>query len=193
MNMSRRPQKTVGTSARTGVLRGSAPLAMARGFTLVEALVSLLILSVGMLGIAGLFLESVRSSRTALLRTQAVNLVADMADRIRANTSAREAYDSGSYAADPAPHDCAPSNVSAGGNCTLQELAEDDLARWTAAVRNALPTADGAPPAATVEFFPGANSNSTDRYRITVSWREPGEAQPYSYRSEVIIMRRNPA
>jgi type IV pilus assembly protein PilV len=137
--------------------RNATPPQSLRGFTLVEALVALLILSVGMLGIAGLFVESVRSSRTALLRTQAVNLVADMADRIRANTSAREAYDSASYAADPAPQDCAPSNVSAGANCTLQELAEDDLARWIAAVR------------------------------------EPGEAQPYTYRSEVIIMRRDPA
>ena len=160
------------------------------GFTLVEALVSLIILSVGMLGIAGLFVESVRSSRTALLRTQAVNLVADMGDRIRANAAARAAYATGGYGAGPATHDCAPSAVSVGANCTLQELAEDDLARWIAAVRNALPGSVADPAGTAVEFFPGANVNSTDRYRISVSWREPGEAQPYSYRSEVIIMRR---
>lgn len=174
------------TPLRSGVASRAA------GFTLVEALVALLILSIGMLGIAGLFVESVRSSRTALLRTQAVNLVADMADRIRANATARVAYDSAAYGAAPARHDCAPTDASAGANCSLPELAEDDLARWIDAVHLALPGSDQSPDGAKVQFFPGASSNSTDRYQISVSWREPGEQQPYTYSGEVIIMRREP-
>lgn len=166
----------------------------AHGFSLVEALVAMLILSVGLLGIAGLFVESVRSSRTALLRTQAVSLVADMSDRIRANAAARDAYASAGYGAMPGPaeHDCAPSAASAGSNCTQPQLAEDDLARWIAAVRNALPSTNALPATATVQFFGGANANIPDRYRVSVSWREPGEAQPYSYRSDVVIVRRGP-
>lgn len=56
-----------------------------RGFTLVETLVALAVLSVGLLGAAALLLDSLRSHSTALRRVAATNLVRDMADRIRAN------------------------------------------------------------------------------------------------------------
>ncbi|MCL4720697.1 MAG: prepilin-type N-terminal cleavage/methylation domain-containing protein, partial [Gammaproteobacteria bacterium] len=45
-----------------------------RGFTLIEVLVALVVMSVGMLGIAALYLEGLRASRTAVYRTTAVNL-----------------------------------------------------------------------------------------------------------------------
>lgn len=50
----------------------------ARGFTLVEVLVALVVMSVGMLGIAALYLEGLRAGRTAVYRTTAVNLAADI-------------------------------------------------------------------------------------------------------------------
>ncbi len=59
---------------------------------MVEALVSLVVLSIGLLGIAALYLDSLRAGRTAIYRTQAVNLAADLADRVRANRGAGVAY-----------------------------------------------------------------------------------------------------
>ena len=56
-----------------------------RGFTLVETLVSLVVLSVGLLGAAALLLDNLRSHAGALRRVAALSLVRDMADRIRAN------------------------------------------------------------------------------------------------------------
>jgi prepilin-type N-terminal cleavage/methylation domain-containing protein len=56
-----------------------------RGMSLIEVLVALVILSVGLLGIAQVLIHGMRVSHAALLRTHAVNLVADMSDRIRAN------------------------------------------------------------------------------------------------------------
>lgn len=162
------------------------------GFSLVEALVALLILSVGLLGIAGLFVDSVRNSRSALLRTQAIHLVSDMADRIRANATAGDAYDSAAYGGEPAEHDCAPTPDSVGSNCSSAALAEDDLARWIAAVRAALPALDDTPPGAEVEYLAPAADGAPERYRITVSWLEPGEDQPLSYGSDVLIMPRVP-
>ncbi len=153
---------------------------------------ALLVLSVGLLGIAGLFVESVRNSRTALLRTQAINLVGDMADRIRANATARAAYDIANYGGEPAERNCAPSPDDAGSNCSMATLAEDDLARWVAAVRTALPAQEDAPPQALVQYFPPGAPGAPERYLITVSWLEPGEDQPYSYRSDVLIVPRTP-
>lgn len=168
-----------------------------RGISLVEALVALVVLSVGMLGIAGMFVESVRSSRTALLRTQAVNLVSDMADRIRANANARTAYDTSTYGDAPAKRGCAPTSEDDGNNCGIAELAEDDLARWREAVDFALPVAASDDQRAVVEYF-APEPNGPERYRVTVFWGEPGtaiteetsQASAYSYSSDVILMPR---
>jgi type IV pilus assembly protein PilV len=56
-----------------------------RGFTLVEALVALVVLSVGLLGVAGMQLSSLQTNSTAFQRTQATFLAEDIADRMRAN------------------------------------------------------------------------------------------------------------
>ena len=56
-----------------------------RGFTLIETLVAIVVLSVGLLGAAMLLLDSLRSHAGSLRRVAASSLVRDMADRIRAS------------------------------------------------------------------------------------------------------------
>jgi type IV pilus assembly protein PilV len=68
-----------------------------RGLTLVEILVALLILSIGLLGLAGLQTASLRFNTSAYFRTQATALAYGLADRMRAN---REAALDGAYAFD---------------------------------------------------------------------------------------------
>jgi type IV pilus assembly protein PilV len=134
-----------------------------RGFSMVEAMVALLVLAVGMLGIAGLYVTSLRASSSALLRTQAVNLAADMADRIRANPTAGAAY-----AGAAANNGC----VGGGADCTPAALAADDLFRWQQALAAALPD-DGNvnTPQATIAV---AGANQPFSYVITVTWVEQG-------------------
>ena len=146
-----------------------------RGVTMVESLVALVVLSVGMLGIASLHLTSLKSGRSALIRTQAVNLVNDMADRIRANPVARGSYDTGLYAPAPAPRNCVTV-----ANCSTDELAEDDLARWIAQVDATLPNA-----ASEVLFNAAAAAGRPDTYSVRVAWREAGEEQDFSYETAV--------
>lgn len=166
-----------------------------RGVSLVETLVALVVLSVGLLGVAALLLQSVRGSRTALLRTQAVNLVSDMADRIRANANAGAAYATAQYGADgPDENGCVPSAADPdGANCSAVELAQDDLARWRDDVRLALPGNGADIPAADVQHFLPAGASSPERYMVRVTWQEPGEAatpDAFSFRSDVVIMPR---
>jgi type IV pilus assembly protein PilV len=143
------------------------------GFTLVEVLAALVIMAVGLLGIASLYVESLRANRTAQLRTQAVYLVNDMADRIRANVAGQEAYDKLADA-EPGKQGCAVDS-----NCTAEELAVDDLAWWDEAVRFALPRdSTGQPPATTVVFD---DDGVMDRYTVRIEWSEPGSPLPYSY------------
>ena len=63
-----------------------------RGFTVVEVLVALVVLSVGLLGIAKLMLFAARSNDSAYLRSQATALAYEMLDTMRANRSAAIAH-----------------------------------------------------------------------------------------------------
>lgn len=57
-----------------------------RGFTLIEVLVAIVILAVGLVGIAGLQAQSLRNSQDSFFRTQANAFATDLADRMRANS-----------------------------------------------------------------------------------------------------------
>ena len=132
------------------------------GFSLIEVLVALIVLSVGMIGMAALYAQGLGAGRTALYRTIAVNLVADMAERIRANRLARAAYNAAG-----APSACGPGG---GTDCTPAQLAGYDKLAWSTLVGRELP--DGA---GTVEFMPG----TPPTYTITVSWQDVTGAAQY--------------
>lgn len=151
----------------TNPVRHLARRRLVRGFTLVEVLIALLVLSIGLLGIAALYLETLRANRTALFRTHAVNLAADLADRIRANRNPAGAY------ACPAP--C---NPGAGGN----GIAVADLTQWMALVQAQLPEGAG-----TVTYVNDGIDNTPDAYTIEVSWTEVGQAEPVSYQLQMEI------
>src|SRR5687768_14663563 len=108
------------------------------GFTMVEVMVALVVLAIGLLGIAALLLKSLQSGRTATYRTQAVNLAADLADRIRANRTAQAAY--GTLFADA---EAAVATCDTVGGCSDADLASTDLARWKATIAQLLPEGQG--------------------------------------------------
>ena len=64
-----------------------------KGFSLVEVLVALVLLSIGLLGLAGLQTRGVRDNHGAYLRTQATLCAKDLVDRMRANRPAALAGD----------------------------------------------------------------------------------------------------
>jgi type IV pilus assembly protein PilV len=109
----------------------------ARGFTLIEVLVSLVILGIGVLGIAKLTLFSVRSNDSAYLRTQATNLAEAGLDYLRANrlVAITGAYNIALAAAPPAAASCLGP-----ATCTPANLALYDLSQWKARVAAALPS-----------------------------------------------------
>jgi len=91
-----------------------------RGFSLIEVLVALLVLSIGLLGLAALQVQGLRFNHDALVRTQATNLAYDIVDRMRANRANVAAY----TAADPGGA-CNPLAASAAMDLTC---GYDDLA-----------------------------------------------------------------
>ena len=56
-----------------------------KGFTLVEIMIAVFVLAIGLLGMAGLQMASLKNNHSAYLRTQAVQYAYDIADRMRIN------------------------------------------------------------------------------------------------------------
>ena len=135
-----------------------------RGFTLIEVLIALVIMSIGMLGIAGLYVHSMQAGRTSLFRHHAVTLAGDVADRIRANPRAVAAY-----VAAGANNNC----VDGGLDCTPAQMAANDVWLWDQQAANTLPSG-------TVNIVVN-NGVVPPTYQITVSWVEPGETPSPSY------------
>lgn len=141
------------------------------GFSMIEVLVALVILTIGLLGIAALHLKSLQSGRTATYRTQAVNLAADLADRIRMNRTAVAAY--GTLFADAAIE--VPACFTTGG-CIESDMAASDLSRWKATLALLLPGGQGQ-----VVVTPPVAAGEPASYVITVQWSEAGENAPVNF------------
>lgn len=107
-----------------------------RGFTLLEVLVALVILSIGLIGLAGLQSASLKQNYNAYLRSQATALAYNMADRVRANSLGAS---SGSYNNPTATQDSSCS----GSGCAEANMAQNDFFEWSADVAALLPLGQG--------------------------------------------------
>lgn len=130
------------------------------GFTLIEVLVSVVILSIGLLGIAGLQANSLRNNHGAFVKTQAANLAADMADRIRANPDENYIFDTENAPADPG---C----ITTAEGCDTAQLAQYDQFQWSEQF-----TRD------TKQILPGGQgfvtSPAPSQFTVTVAWQDVG-------------------
>ncbi len=141
---------------------------------MIEILITLLVVSVGLLGTASLQLLSKRSIFDAAQRTTAANLSEDLLERMRSNPAALINYMNASplgAASAVAPGtDCG----NAAGVCTPAELARYDLWQWEQQLDGALETVGGAAtgglvsPTACVQG-PGFGGSGT--YSISIAWR----------------------
>lgn len=100
---------------------------MQRGLSLIEVLVAIVILSLGILGMAGLQASSLRSGQSSLYRSQAALLAENMAERMRANVGEARQY---------------PLTMNADAPSGT-EIRNVDRANWLAALATTLPAGDG--------------------------------------------------
>jgi type IV pilus assembly protein PilV len=143
---------------------------VARGFSLVEVLVAMFVVSMGILALAGLLQASTRYAKMSELRSAATLLANDVADRIRANRvgalSGAGGYDQADKAFPTAlPPVHAP--CTSESPCTPADLAKADMAVWAARVRATLPKGS-----AWIEFHAGM-APAPDYLDVWVGWADP--------------------
>ena len=102
------------------------------GFSLIEVLVAVVVLSIGLLGLAGLHITSLQNNHSAYLRNQATLQAYDMADRIRTNLEAAK----NGYYNNPTVTQHLECKTSSG--CSPQQMAENDAFDWSATIATLL-------------------------------------------------------
>ena len=111
---------------------------------MLEVLIAIVVLSLGLLGYAGLQSVSIKNNHNAYLRSQATVLAYDILDRIRANRAAKASYPM-DYGTDPA--------------------AGTDAGNWKQALKNALPNGD-----ADIKFLDTGTGGVADKVIVKIRW-----------------------
>lgn len=153
---------------------------------LVEVLITMFVVAVGLLGAAGLQLASAKYQQTATARTEAIQQVEFISEKMRVNSSvlslanlgAAMANPDGGYLApdsyDDADETSLPANPGCGLSgqleCTAAQAAQRDLREWRESLARSLPGGRGA-------LFPVAAGAATEANgrRVVVMWREKAQ------------------
>jgi len=141
-------------------------LHLQRGISLLESLVAIVVMALGILGILGVQMRNLADTQTSVRRAQAVRLIEDLGERMKAHPNALmnlASYTIGwnaTLSASPAVNcrDLA---------CSPVQLAAYDLWAWRILVRDSLPAAD-------VSTFVAAGEGTAENRRqlgVMVSWR----------------------
>ena len=147
----------------------------ARGQTLIEAMIALIIMSIGILGIAGMQVLSLQQNRGAMFRAEATQLGNDLMDRLRVNTGI--VYNA-LLDADPTSAQSCEVNP-----CTPVQMAAFDIAQWKCSI-NSVDAAgdtftvckDYTPPVegitGSLPLGAGSVALVNGVYEVTVQWSE---------------------
>ena len=180
-----------------------------QGYTLIEVLIAVVILSIGLLGMAGIQLKGMRGTQNSFLRTEAANLANSMAERMHANPSAAQnsdaTLDNQYESIDSALADCATppgklcdqdNSSTAISSCTISEMATYDAYTWICGdgthggVKHELP--NGSATVTCIDNNTAVGDTDTcspgSTHRITVSWSEsnPGADTDSTTNDEII-------
>nr|WHW29624.1 hypothetical protein [uncultured bacterium] len=154
----------------------AANIAVQNGLSLVEILITVLILAIGSLGIASMQIAGLKYSSGSYARSQATHLADDMASRLKSNREeALDLQTNGSFGASPAyvinsfSSSYTTTENCITGTCTPAELTSFDKNAWLADIARAIPSGKGR-----VTFTDSINADGvTERmYSIEIQWRQ---------------------
>ena len=108
----------------------AAPERRQRGTTMIEALITLLVLGLSAMAFAALQIKGVTGNNGALYRSKAVQLAAEMADRMRANDGGRQLGQYSALTGTPAFPACGTTTACAKPTTSNNDMAKYDYATW---------------------------------------------------------------
>jgi type IV pilus assembly protein PilV len=139
----------------------SSHLSAQRGTTMIEVLVTIVILTLGLLGMAGLQARLQVSEMESYQRAQALILLEDMATRIKINRAAAATYVTGSP-------------LGAGMTCPVNgtpTVQQRDASEWCNALQGAAETVGGSKVGAMIGGRGCIENLVANEYLVTVAWQ----------------------
>jgi type IV pilus assembly protein PilV len=122
---------------------------------MIEVLVAIIVLAVGLLGLAGLQAASLKNNMSSYSRTQAQLLAYDMLDRMRSNLDGVALGDYNNlFSATPTDPNCI------GSGCSVAQISQYDAYAWDQLLKDTLPSGSGQV----------AYNNTDSVFTITVMW-----------------------
>ncbi|MBI5626068.1 MAG: type IV pilus modification protein PilV [Nitrosomonadales bacterium] len=171
-------------------LRTCSSTSSQRGFSMLEILVTMVIVATALFGTAGLQVYAMRVNQSGQLRTQAVFLASDIAERMEANKTVAAA---GNYALALTSTKGSAITICSANACNEAELAAWDLVEWGNAVFDLLPQASWQ-----ITFAPPAIPGDPSNYSIVINWTDrrnntqyatAGTGETFSYTASRSIVR----
>ena len=156
------------------------------GFSLLEVLISLVVLSVGLLGIAGLETAGMRMTYNGSVWSAAAMSAQNIVDKMRANPgcinngatitscTSTGGVIGGNYDALTAKPTSSPSCTT----CTSAQIAQVDAYDWYTTIGNNLPSGTGSVMCVTASYCDQANYVSQAVYVITICWDDGVSGAP---------------
>lgn len=133
------------------------------GLTMIEVLVSIVIIAFGLLGLAGLQSRAQVAENESYQRVQALVLLRDMADRINTNRAAASSYVTGT---------ASPLGNGSTKDCSAPATTTDiDLCQWDTALKGAAESAGGANVGAMIGARGCVTSPAANQYLVQVVWQ----------------------
>lgn len=136
-----------------------------RGISLIESLVAIVVMALGIFGIMGVQMRTLADTQTGVRRAQAIRLIEDLSERVRANPNAMGTAGDYAIAWDAtlgSPNSCLIDDFIA-SNCTPAQLTAFDRDRWIRSVRANLPLGDAS-------IF--ISDSDPRQLGVMVSWRQ---------------------
>ena len=160
-----------------------------KGAGLVEVLATLFILSIGLLGIAGLQAKGIQAGQGASLRTSAILVAEDIASRMKANrvgvydTNVGTGYYQAGIADTGTDNGCNDTSAAVAVSCTPSQMAAHDIYLWKQNLANVLPNGTG-------QISWSVNNQTASAtlvsVTLTITWTEKGDTKSYVSNFEVL-------
>lgn len=152
------------------------------GFTMLEVLISIVVIAFGLLGVAGLQAFAVKNNQSAGTRITATTLAMDLVDRVHSNPPALT-LPSGYNKPNISDYSTFNAACTTGTGCSPLMLAQNDLSEWSTLVAAALPSGrgivcidstpnDGVDANAPACDGTSSDGNGIDNYVVKIWWRD---------------------